>query len=205
METTDTLYIRNMVCDRCRMVVRELFAELGIEPLSVELGVVRTAVAVEDEQRKRLDARLRELGFELIDEPRQQIVERVKAEIIRLVHRDNGALRVNLSDRLTEATHHEYSQISKLFSETTGTTVEKYFIAQKIERVKELLTYGELSLGEIADLMNYSSAAISERRPPQRAVQKPDGNDPDPLSGTGRGASKTPRQSITAKSCKSIP
>lgn len=159
METTDTLYIRNMVCDRCRMVVRELFAELGIEPLSVELGVVRTAVAVEDEQRKRLDARLRELGFELIDEPRQQIVERVKAEIIRLVHRDNGALRVNLSDRLTEATHHEYSQISKLFSETTGTTVEKYFIAQKIERVKELLTYGELSLGEIADLMNYSSAA----------------------------------------------
>lgn len=159
METNDTLYIRNMVCDRCRMVVRKLFAELGIEPLSVELGVVRTAVAVEDEQRKRLDARLRELGFELIDEPRQQIVERVKAEIIRLVHRDNGALRVNLSDRLTEATHHEYSQISKLFSETTGTTVEKYFIAQKIERVKELLTYGELSLGEIADLMNYSSAA----------------------------------------------
>ena len=159
METTDTLYIRNMVCDRCRMVVRELFAELGIEPLSVELGVVRTAVAVEDEQRKRLDARLRELGFELIDDPRQQIVERVKAEIIRLVHRDNGALRVNLSDRLTETTHHEYSQISKLFSETTGTTVEKYFIAQKIERVKELLTYGELSRGEIADLMNYSSAA----------------------------------------------
>lgn len=159
METNDTLYIRNMVCDRCRMVVRELFVELGIEPLSVELGVVRTAVTVEDEQRKRLDARLRELGFELIDEPRQQIVERVKAEIIRLVHRDNGALRVNLSDRLTEATHHEYSQISKLFSETTGTTVEKYFIAQKIERVKELLAYGELSLGEIADLMNYSSAA----------------------------------------------
>lgn len=159
METNDTLYIRNMVCDRCRMVVRKLFAELGLEPLSVELGVVRTAVPVEDEQRKRLDARLRELGFKLIDEPRQQIVERVKAEIIRLVHRDNGALRVNLSDRLTEATHHEYSQISKLFSETTGTTVEKYFIAQKIERVKELLTYGELSLGEIADLMNYSSAA----------------------------------------------
>lgn len=200
METTDTLYIRNMVCDRCRMVVRELFAELGIEPLSVELGVVRTAVAVEDEQRKRLDARLRELGFELIDEPRQQIVERVKAEIIRLVHRDNGALRVNLSDRLTEATHHEYSQISKLFSETTGTTVEKYFIAQKIERVKELLTYGELSLGEIAD-----PDELFERRPPQRAVQKPDGNDPDPLSGTGRGASETPRQNITAKSCKSIP
>lgn len=155
METNEPIYIRNMVCDRCRMVVRELFAELGIETRSVELGVVRTAAPVAEELRKRL----RELGFELLDEPRQRIVEQVKTEIIRLVHRDNGALRVNLSDRLSEITRHEYSQISKLFSETTGTTVEKYFIAQKIERVKELLAYGELSLGEIADLMNYSSAA----------------------------------------------
>ena len=155
METNEPIYIRNMVCDRCRMVVRELFAELGIETRSVELGVVRTAAPVAEELQKRL----RELGFELLDEPRQRIVEQVKTEIIRLVHRDNGALRVNLSDRLSEITRHEYSQISKLFSETTGTTVEKYFIAQKIERVKELLAYGELSLGEIADLMNYSSAA----------------------------------------------
>lgn len=120
METTETIYIRNMVCDRCRMVVRELFAELGIETRSVELGVVRTASPVGDEVRKRLGERLQALGFELLDEPRQQIVEQVKTEIIRLVHRDNGALRVNLSDWLTEATHHEYSQISKLFSETTG-------------------------------------------------------------------------------------
>ena len=142
METNEPIYIRNMVCDRCRMVVRELFAELGIETRSVELGVVRTAAPVAEELQKR-----------------QRIVEQVKTEIIRLVHRDNGALRVNLSDRLSEITRHEYSQISKLFSETTGTTVEKYFIAQKIERVKELLAYGELSLGEIADLMNYSSAA----------------------------------------------
>lgn len=163
METNEPIYIRNMVCDRCRMVVRELFAELGIETRSVELGVVRTAAPVAEELRKRLGERLgerlRELGFELLDEPRQRIVEQMKTEIIRLVHRDNGALRVNLSNRLSEITRHEYSQISKLFSETTGTTVEKYFIAQKIERVKELLAYGELSLGEIADLMNYSSAA----------------------------------------------
>lgn len=159
METAGTIYIRNMVCDRCRMVVRELFAELGIETISVELGVVRTTAPVEGEVRKRLGERLQALGFELLDEPKQQLVELVKAEIIRLVHRDDGNLRVNLSDRLTEATHHEYSQISKLFSETTGTTVEKYFIAQKIERVKELLAYGELTIGEIADRMNYSSAA----------------------------------------------
>ena len=101
METNEPIYIRNMVCDRCRMVVRELFAELGIETRSVELGVVRTAAPVAEELRKRLGERLRELGFELLDEPRQRIVEQVKTEIIRLVHRDNGALRVNLSDRNT--------------------------------------------------------------------------------------------------------
>lgn len=159
MEKAETIHIRNMVCDRCRMVVRELFAEMGIETLSVELGVVRTAAPVEGEVRKRLGERLQALGFELLDEPKQQVIEQIRTEIIRLVHRDDGNLRVNLSDLLTEATHHEYSQISKLFSETTGTTVEKYFIAQKIERVKELLAYGELTIGEIADRMNYSSAA----------------------------------------------
>lgn len=159
MEKAETIHIRNMVCDRCRMVVRELFAEMGIETLSVELGVVCTAAPVEGEARKRLGERLQALGFELLDEPKQQVVEQIRTEIIRLVHRDDGNLRVNLSDLLTEATHHEYSQISKLFSETTGTTIEKYFIAQKIERVKELLAYGELTIGEIADRMNYSSAA----------------------------------------------
>ena len=83
----------------------------------------------------------------------------MRTAVVELVHYRNNDLRVNLSDYLTERLHHEYSALSKLFSEVTGTTIEKYFIAQKIERVKELLVYDELSLGEIADLLNYSSTA----------------------------------------------
>ena len=88
-----------------------------------------------------------------------QLIEQVRHLVIDLVHHKNSALRTNLSDYLTEHLHHDYSALSKLFSEVTGTTIEKYFIAQKIERVKELLVYDELSLSQIADLLNYSSTA----------------------------------------------
>ena len=127
-----TLYIKNMVCDRCIMVVRNLFESMGISTESVELGIVCVVTSVEEDNLYKLRESLYELGFELIDDRRQQITEQIK---------------------------NEYSQLSKLFSETTGTTIEKYFIAQKIERAKELLFYGELSLSQIADAMNYSSVA----------------------------------------------
>ena len=154
-----TLYIKNMVCDRCIMVVRNLFESMGISTESVELGIVCVVTSVEEDNLYKLRESLYELGFELIDDRRQQITEQIKNEIIKLVHYDNGCLKENLSDFLTEIMRCEYSQLSKLFSETTGTTIEKYFIAQKIERAKELLFYGELSLSQIADAMNYSSVA----------------------------------------------
>ena len=105
--------------------------------------------------RRELEA----LCFELLDDRRMQLIEQVRHLVIDLVHHKNSALRTNLSDYLTEHLHHDYSALSKLFSEVTGTTIEKYFIAQKIERVKELLVYDELSLSQIADLLNYSSTA----------------------------------------------
>lgn len=154
-----TLYIKNMVCDRCIMVVRNLFESLGIGTESVELGTVRSVTSIDEKNLCKLRESLCKLGFELIDDRKQQTTEQIKNEIIKLVHYDNGCLKENLSDFLTEVMHCEYSQLSKLFSETTGTTIEKYFIAQKIERVKELLSYGELSLSQIADAMNYSSVA----------------------------------------------
>ncbi|GAB1358490.1 hypothetical protein MASR1M31_02680 [Porphyromonadaceae bacterium] len=106
-----------------------------------------------------LQERLREVGFELIDDRRTRIIEQVKNAVVELVHRDNAMLKVNLSDYVSDKIHQDYSSISHLFSEVENTTIEKYFIAQKIERVKELLVYDELTLNEIADLMNYSSAA----------------------------------------------
>ena len=154
-----TFYIKNMVCNRCIMAVGHVLAQLHLTPLHVELGKAVVQEEPSPEVLARLRAELETLGFELLDDRRMQLIEQVRTAVVELVHYRNNDLRVNLSDYLTERLHHEYSALSKLFSEVTGTTIEKYFIAQKIERVKELLVYDELSLGEIADLLNYSSAA----------------------------------------------
>lgn len=153
------LHIKNMVCDRCVMVVRALLVQLGMKPLAVGLGTVRLAEEPDELKMRRLEEELGALGFGLIADPRTRIVEGMKTEIVRLVHRSDDPLRVNLSDHLAGLFHHEYGYLSRLFSEATGTTVEKYFIAQKTERVKELLAYGELSLAQIADRLGYSSSA----------------------------------------------
>ena len=126
----------------------------GAEDRRAELAETPTE-SQKEEIRKSLEA----LGFELIDDPRTRIVEQVKSLIIEWVHRSDRRPHVNLSQYLASGCRHDYSTLSKLFSETQGTTIEKYFIAQKIERVKELLAYDELSLNEIADLLNYSSTA----------------------------------------------
>lgn len=157
--TTHTLYIKNMVCNRCIFVVRQQLESITLRPLSVELGIVRLAQPVDDTIRHAVRQVLEPFGFELMDDPKAQLIEQVKTCIIELVHHRNALLKTNLSDYLTDKLHKEYDSLSKLFSETTGTTIEKYLIAQKIERAKELLVYGELSLNEIADLLNYSSTA----------------------------------------------
>lgn len=148
-----------MVCDRCIMVVRELLSELGFTVQSVELGRAVVAEQVDASQREALRGRLQALGFELLDDKRMQLVEQMRNTIIELVHYQQNELKVNLSQYLVSKFHHDYSFLSKLFSEVTGTTIEKYLIAQKIERVKELLMYDELSLSEIALMLNYSSVA----------------------------------------------
>lgn len=155
----NTLHIKNMVCNRCIMVVRSQLEQLGISPLSVELGLAVLPVEVTEEVYQAVKASLEPLGFELLDDKKSQLTEQIKDAIIQLVHYSDSNLKVNLSDYLVEKFHRDYGTMSKLFSETTQTTIEKYFIAQKIERAKELLVYGELSLNEIADQLNYSSAA----------------------------------------------
>ena len=155
METDRNIYIKNMVCDRCVMVVRSVLERLGLTPLSVELGRAELSAPLAETARQALREALAPLGFELIDDPRIRTVEHIKRLIIGLVHQQDNRLRTNLSQYLAT----EYGTLSKLFSETQGTTIEKYFIAQKIERAKELLDYGELTLNEIADRLNYSSTA----------------------------------------------
>lgn len=148
-----------MVCNRCIMVVESEFEKLDIQTLSVELGEVRLDKKLTTEQKNKLSERLESLGFSLIDDKKGCLIEQVKNLIIELVHYNNNNLKINLSDYISDKLHHDYNYISNLFSEVEGTTIEKYFIAQKIEKVKELLVYDELTLNEIAFNLNYSSVA----------------------------------------------
>jgi len=141
------------------MVVKSQLEQLGLHPLSVELGIATLPGEITDEVYRKVKAALEPFGFELIDDKKSQTIEQIKDAIIELVHYNDNGLKVNLSDYLSSKLNRDYSALSKLFSEVTNTTVEKYLIAQKIERAKELLVYGELSLNEIADKLNYSSAA----------------------------------------------
>lgn len=153
------IHIKNMVCPRCIMAVRQILDRLEIPYLSVKLGEVCLKQPLKDQQKITLQRELESIGFELLEDQRQQLVEQIKRSIIELVHQENNELKVNLSDFLVEQCHRDYSFLSKLFPEVCGITIEKYFIHQKIERVKELLAYNELSLSEIALLLNYSSTA----------------------------------------------
>lgn len=141
------------------MVVDEMLRRLGFDPVSVTLGEVILAEELTDVKLAELKEALQATGFELIDDKRSRLIEQVKSVIIELVHHKNNMLKTNQSDYISVKTNHDYGYISSLFSEIENTTLEKYFIAQKIERVKELLVYDEMNLNEIADVLNYSSAA----------------------------------------------
>lgn len=154
------LYIKNMVCNRCKMVVKTELEKLGFNPIYVKLGEVEILQEkMEILQTEELQQVLNKFGFELLTDKRKQLTEQVKVLIIELVHYSDGDLKVNLSTYLSQKLDLEYGYLSAIFSEIEHNTIEKYFIQQKIEKVKELLTYGEKTLSEIAHLLNYSSVA----------------------------------------------
>lgn len=148
-----------MVCGRCKMVVKSEFEKLGLHTTSVELGEVELQDPITGSQKEILLKNLQTLGFDFIDDKKSKTIEKIKNLIVDLVHHKNNDLKVNLSDYLVENLNQDYSTLSNLFSEVENTTIEKYFISQKIEKVKELLIYNELSLSEIADMLNYSNVA----------------------------------------------
>lgn len=141
------------------MVVKSELEQLGLFPLTVELGEVTLKNDLTEEEKKRVNDRFLELGFELIDDKKSRLIERVKNLVVELVHHSGENLDINVSDYLVKHIPMEYNYLSNLFSEVEGTTIEKFYIAQRIERVKELLVYDELSLSQIADQMGYSSVA----------------------------------------------
>lgn len=153
------LYIRNMVCSRCKLVVKEELEKFHLHPLQVDLGEIEIEENLKSEQVKQLNKALQKFGFEIIDSKKSKIIEKTKILILDLVHQRKAKLRTNLSTYLAAETQTEYNYLSNLFAEVEGTTIEQYFIAQKVEKVKEFLVYDELTLSEIAFELNYSSVA----------------------------------------------
>ena len=155
-----TLYIKNMVCNRCIAAVKQELEKQGLHPEKITLGEVEISDHLSEKQLHDLDAALLELGFERIDDRKARLIEAIKNKIIQLIHHSDGVdIKVNWSRILSEQMHYEYNYLSSLFSSVEGITVEQYIIRQKIEKVKELLFYDELTLSQIANRLGYSSVA----------------------------------------------
>jgi AraC-like DNA-binding protein len=148
-----------MVCNRCVAVVKNEFARLGHEPASVTMGEVTLPKDLTKEEHDNVETALKAHGFELIDDKKSATIEKIKTVIIEQIHHANDRLKVNYSTLIAGKLGKDYSYLSNLFSEVEGITIEQYVILQKIEKVKELLVYDELSLSQIADELGYSSVA----------------------------------------------
>ncbi len=148
-----------MVCIRCKMVVKDELTKLGLRCTVVELGEADIMENITPQQRDQFKLALLKSGLELMDDKKAVLIQKIKNVIIELVHYSEEPLSINLSEYLSQKLNHDYTYLANLFSEVAGLTIEKFFISHKIERVKELLVYDELSLTEIAYNMHYSSVA----------------------------------------------
>ncbi len=153
------LYIKNMVCIRCKLVVKAELEKLGIDYLLIELGEVETASELSSQQRSQLDIALKRSGLELMDDKKSVLIEKIKCIIIDTVYSAHEKIKINLSDYISDKLNYDYTYLASLFSEVTGITIEKFYIGHKIEKAKELLIYDELNLTEIAYELGYSSVA----------------------------------------------
>jgi AraC-like DNA-binding protein len=137
--------------------VKSELEKLGLHYMTVGLGEVEIMESVSMEAKNHLNVNLKKLGFEIIDDRKSILIEKIKNTIIELVHYSELQLKINLSDYLSQTLNHDYTYLANLFSENQSTSIEHYYLTHKIERVKELLIYDELNITEIADYMHYSS------------------------------------------------
>ena len=148
-----------MVCRRCIIVVTQVLQQLKIATVHVGLGEITLKKSLNEQRLQELEARLQEFGFELLNNAKQKQIEKIKALLIKKVQSGELEEHFSVSGFLSKALHKDYSSLSRLFSEVTGITIEQFFILQKIEKVKELLVYDELTLSEIAWKLGYSSVS----------------------------------------------
>lgn len=148
-----------MVSTRCKMMVKEALRKLGLHFIVVDLGVVDVMETLTKEQKEALQELLFNAGLELMDDKKAVLIEKIKNVIIEMVHYADELPKTNFSDFISKKLDYDYTYLANLFSEVQGTTIEQYIISNKIERIKELIVYGEMNITEIANKMNYSSVA----------------------------------------------
>lgn len=159
------IYIKNMVCDRCKYVIQSILQDMHIQPVAVTLGEVDLGKQTfNEEQLNEFRARIETLGFEFISDKKSRLIENIKKHVITLAQKTQEEKRVKLSDYLSSKLFHDYTYLSNLFSSVESITIEQFLIHQKIEKAKELLVYDELTLTEIAYRLGYSSVAHLSRQ-----------------------------------------
>jgi len=153
------LYIKNMASNLCKIVVKEELNRHDLTYIFVELGEVEIMETLDNIQLNLLKEGLQKYGFELMEDRKSILVERIKTLIIEMIHITEGMPKIKISEFISQKLDHDYTYLANLFSEVKGTTIEQFIIAHKIEKVKELLIYNELTLTQIADQLSYSSVA----------------------------------------------
>jgi AraC-like DNA-binding protein len=153
------LYIKYMVSNRCKMAVKEILKKLGLHFVVVDLGEIDIMENISGERLENFRLALSDGGFELMDDTRAILIERIINVIIQMVHHTEEMIKINFSEFLSEKLNHDYNYMSKIFSEVKGITIQQFIIIHKIEKIKELLLYGELNLTEISYRLNYSSVS----------------------------------------------
>jgi len=148
-----------MVSLRCKMVVKEELKKLGLRYVVVELGMVEIPEDITQQQRDELKKNLHKSGLELLDDKKSILIEKIKNVIIEMIHSSEEVNKINYSDHLSKELNDDYTNLSNIFSEVKGITIQQFIITNKIERVKELLLYDEINLTEIAYKLHYSSVA----------------------------------------------
>lgn len=157
----NTVLVKNMVCHRCVLTVEDILEKAGIPFQKVLFGEIHLAQELSKEQRQSLKEKLEAVGFELIDNHTSGLIEKIKLLVMQKARKEvsDKEAKLNLSVYLSEKLNYEYTHLSSLFSTVEGRTIENFFIEQRIEKAKELLIYGQMTLSEIAYELDYSSTA----------------------------------------------
>ncbi len=148
-----------MVSRRCKMMVKQELKNLGLKYVAVELGMVEVPKKISEDQHRQLQQNLKKLGLELLVDKKSILVEKIKIVVIEMVHYSEKLPKVNYSEHISAKLNHDYTYLSNVFSEVKGITIQRFIIIHKIEKVKELIVYDELTLTEISYRLHYSSVA----------------------------------------------